>query len=216
MITTANDSARPRGTGIRNLIIVASILPLTALFILLTWAVARSGGQSGGFGVNNELGEVVLEQRLAPEFLAQSLKGDTVSLAQLQGQVVMVDFWSSWCPPCRQEAATLTQVYREYQGRDVEFIGVAIWDHPTAVRQHLQEFHVPYPNIMDDQQIAVDYGVAGLPEKFFIDRQGNQVHKFVGPMEPETLRAILEGLLGPQPGPWSKGPEISPLRGSTR
>lgn len=193
----ASHSARPRGTGKRNLIIVASILPLTALFILLSWAVARSGGNSGGFGVNNEFGEVVLEQRLAPEFVAQSLEGETVSLARLQGQVVMVDFWSSWCPPCRQEAATLTQVYREYQGRDVEFIGVAIWDHPPAVRQYLGEFDVPYPNVMDDQQIAVYYGVAGLPEKFFIDRQGNLVHKFVGPMERKTLRATLDRLLGP-------------------
>ena len=186
------------GTRKRNLIIAASIVPVVAFFALLGWALVQSGGNPGGFGVNRSFGEVAVEQQPAPEFTKSDLNGSTVSLSELRGKVVMLDFWSSWCPPCRQEAPVLAQVYREYEGRDVEFLGVAIWDDPRDVARYAKDFDLPYPNVLDEKgQIAINYGVAGIPEKFFIDARGNLMRKFVGPMEPDDLRATLNQLLTP-------------------
>ena len=180
----------------RNLILVASALPLAALFALLGWVVVGSGGNPGGFGINSRFGEVPVDQRAAWEFQVTTLGGDQVSLQGLRGKVVMLDFWSSWCPPCRAEAPGLSQVYREYRDRDVEFIGMAIWDDAGAVGDHVREFDVPYHNALDGKgEIAIDYGVAGIPEKFFIDREGKLVRSFVGPMDAGSLREVLDELL---------------------
>ncbi len=205
-ISPMSPSGSGAGTRKRNLIIIASAVPVVALFALLGWALARSGGNPGGFGINRDFGEVAVEQRLAPDFTRPALSmpsgegpaGGTVSLSGLRGKVVMLDFWSSWCPPCRQEAPGLAQVYREYDGKSVEFIGVAIWDHSQDVDRYVQEFDLPYLNVLDDRgEIAIDYGVAGIPEKYFIDARGNLVRKFVGPIGPDDLRDTLDSLLPP-------------------
>ena len=164
--TATGDTGVRGGAGKRNLILVASALPLAALFTLLGWVVVQSGGSPGGFGINSRFGEVPVDQRPAREFQVVTLEGDPVSLRGLRGKVVMLDFWSSWCPPCRTEAPALSQVYREYRDRDVEFIGMAIWDDPGSVEDHVLEFDVPYHNAMDDKgEIAIDYGVAGIPRE---------------------------------------------------
>ena len=90
----------------------------------------------------------------------------------------------------------LAEVYSEYEGKNVEFIGIAIWDNPGNVAGHVQEFDLSYPNLIDDKGlIGIDYGVAGIPEKFFIDGDGDLVRKFVGPIQADTLRAALDRLL---------------------
>ena len=189
--------AEPQAGGRkRYLLLLAAAIPVAALFSLLAWGVVRSGGTPGGFGINNSFGEVAVEPGPAPEFAADTLEGVPLVLSALRGRVVMLDFWSSWCPPCRREAPALAQVYREYLGSPVEFVGIAIWDDPGRVSTYVEEFDLPYPNVLDDRgRIAIDYGVSGIPEKFFIDPQGNLVREFVGPMEAEDLRSILDSLL---------------------
>ena len=195
--TSSREAGAPPSTRKRNLIVVASAVPLAALFALLGWVLADSGGNPGGFGVNSRFGEVPVDQRPAPDFAEESLEGHMVSVEELRGKVVMLDFWSSWCWPCRREAPTLAQVYGEYRDRDVEFVGVAIWDKPKAVADYAREFGLPYPNVLDEKgEIAIDYGIAGIPEKFFIDAQGNLTRSFVGPIDAESLREVLDGLLG--------------------
>ena len=93
----------------------------------------------------------------------------------------------------------LAQVYLEYEGRPVEFVGVDIWDEPSAAREHIDRYGVTYPNGIDANGIiSIDYGVTGLPEKFFISPEGRIVKKFVGPMSPSNLRDILNEMLGEQ------------------
>ena len=197
-LSPASPSERSAETRKRNLIIVAAAVPLAALFAILGWALSSTGGTPGGLGVNTSFGEVSIAQEQAPDFVAESLSGETVSLAGLQGKVVVVDFWASWCLPCRIEAAALAQVYREYQGRGVEFVGMAIWDNLTDVAGHVQEFDLPYPNVFDGNgKIAIEYGVAGIPEKFFIDSQGRVARKFIGPIDADNLRDTLDRLLEP-------------------
>ncbi len=177
---------------------LATALPVVALLALLGWASARSGGVPGGLLVNIKLGEVLIPVDTAPSFTSKSLEGEALTLSDLKGQVVMVNFWASWCPPCRREASALAQVYREYQGEPIEFVGVDIWDREEDARDYIDQFDVPYPNVLDSGgKIAIDYGVTGIPESYFVDATGNLKRKFVGPMNEERLRSILDEMLAP-------------------
>ena len=182
----------------RGWILLASGLPVLALFALLAWASMKSGGNPGGFGVNAEFGQVEVSADQADDFSLKLMAGGTLPLSELRGKAVMVDFWSSWCPPCRREAPVLAEVYLEYEGLPVEFVGVDIWDVPSAAQEHIDRYNVPYPNGIDaDGIIVINYGVTGLPEKFFISPEGTIVKKFVGPMSPSRLRGILNDMLDP-------------------
>ncbi|CAI7996670.1 Thiol-disulfide oxidoreductase ResA [Geodia barretti] len=109
----------------------------------------------------------------------------------------MLDFWASWCPPCREEAPALAQVYGEYRDLGVGFVGVNLWDNAGDAELFLQEQGHKYPNGIDDGgEIAISYGVRGIPEKFFIDSEGRIVRKFSGPVDAERLRQILDSMLG--------------------
>ena len=180
----------------RTMILLLSALPIAALFALLGWGVARSGGNPGGLGFIFNSVEVPIEERPAPEFVVESLSGGIVDLSALRGKVVMVDFWNTSCPPCRREAPGLARVYKEYRDKNVEFIGVAIWDREVEVSRFVQEFDVTYPNVVDKRgRIGIDYGVRGVPEKYFIDAEGTLVKKFVGPTPDETMRFALDEIL---------------------
>ena len=178
------------------MILAGTFLFLVAFFTLLGWALVRTGGAPGGLGINNVFGEVPIKEGPAPDFSLQVFGGESVRLSDLKGKVVMIDFWSSWCVPCRREAPSLAQVYREYKGERVEFIGISIWDRVDDALDYVQRFGITYPTGLDTEgKILVDYGVRGIPEKFFIDPQGNIVRKFIGPSSAGDLRDILDELL---------------------
>ena len=180
----------------RKAIFIGAGLPLVALLAILTWASAQTGGQAVSMGVNNEFGEVLVSRDRAPDFELDLLNGGRLSLADWDGKIVLVDFWASWCQPCRQEAPDLAQVYSEYLEKPVEFIGVDIWDDPVSAQQYLEQFQVPYPNGIDSAgNIAIAYGVRGIPEKFFIAPDGTIAKKFVGPIKSADLRKVLDDLL---------------------
>lgn len=180
----------------RGWLLLGSAVPLLALIGLLAWASLQPDDSPEGFVVNEDLGELDISIDRAKDFSLELFDGSTVVLSDLQGKVVMLDFWASWCAPCRLEAPTLSQVYGEYRDRGVEFIGIAIWDGAQSAEDFVDEFDVPYPAGVDsDGIITIDYGIKGIPEKIFIDADGVIRKKFVGPMDAATLRATLHSLL---------------------
>ncbi len=185
----------------RNWIIFGTAAVLIPLFALLAWAALQQRGQPAGTGINQQFGEIRVERAQAADFELQLLNGDVARLSDLRGKVVMVDFWASWCAPCRQESAALNRAYAAYADRPVEFIGVNVWDTQNAAELFLVEFGVPYPAGVDtDGVIALNYGVRGIPEKFFIDANGAIRRKYVGPMPEEVLRGALDRLLAEASG----------------
>ena len=190
-----SDGERSRWWLSSRLLVIAALVPAAVLLGLLGWAITKPVTTSSG-GSNTVFSDFDLEGREAPNFSLQGLDGGTVQLADSRGKVVMVDFWASWCPSCRQEAPHLVELYEEYRGRGVEFIGVAIWDFPDDLNTYVEQFGLIYPNALDEKgTVAIEYGVVATPEKFFIDRDGNIVRKFVGPTSPELLRQQLDELL---------------------
>ncbi len=176
----------------RLVVALAVFVPLVGLFALLAWALVESGGQPAGVAINTQFGEVEVEEGPARDFTLTLFDGESISLSELRGKVVLIDFWTSWCPPCRQEAPTLADAYRRFEGRGVEFVGVAVWDSEEQAASFVGDNNVPYPNGLDSKgTIAIDYGLTGIPEKYIVDRDGRLVRKFVGPMEPDQLEAVL-------------------------
>ena len=180
----------------RTLVMAALLVPIVGLLVLMAWALAQTGGNPGGIAINSQPGEVDVETGPAPTFLLPLLDGSVLDSEELMGKVVMVDFWSSWCPPCIEEAPVLAATYPLYADRGVEFVGVAIWDKEADVNKYVERFNATYPNGIDAQgRIAISYGVRGIPEKFFLDREGRLVRKYVGPFTAAKLESVLEEML---------------------
>ncbi len=132
----------------------------------------------------------------APDFTLPRFDGGELRLSDLRGNAVFLNFWASWCPPCRAEARTLEAAWQKYRDQDVVFVGVNIQDEEPAARAFLEEFGITYPNVVDrGHRVAIDYGIWGIPETFFIDREGRITYKHVGALGWETITAKLDEAL---------------------
>src|SRR5918999_638400 len=117
----------------------------------------------------------------ATSFSIELFNGGKIRLEDLRGKAIFLNFWASWCPPCRAEARDLEAAWQKLKDKNVIFIGVALPDTDPASLELLKEFNVTYPNGKDESgRIAIDYGVWGIPESFFIDPQGRITYKHVG------------------------------------
>lgn len=123
--------------------------------------------------------------------------GERVRFADLKGKVVVVNFWASWCLPCRDEHAGLTEVATRYADKDVQFVGILYNDVTANALRWIQEMGgQSYPALLDPgTRTAIDFGVYGVPETFFIGRDGTVASKYTGPIPPGVLAARIDSLL---------------------
>ena len=138
--------------------------------------------------------------RPAPAFDLVSIDGRRVRVGGRPGKPMVINFWASWCTECRKEHPDLMRAHERWKER-VDFVGVVFRDSPDNIRDFLTEFgETPertYPNVMDTgARAAIDYGVYGVPETFFVDRRGRVSFKRIGRSSPELLRAQLRRIAG--------------------
>jgi peroxiredoxin len=133
----------------------------------------------------------------APDFTLDKLDGETVSLADLRGQVVLVNFWATWCPPCRAEMPAIQQMYERYRDQGFTVLAVDMQETDAQVAAFVDEMGLTFPILMDrDGSVSARYQVKALPSTFFIDREGIiQNVTLGGPMAPAFIESQVTGLL---------------------
>lgn len=126
----------------------------------------------------------------APPFTFTTFEGETISLDDLRGQGVVLNFWASWCDPCRDEAALLEATWQREKDNGIVFIGLDYLDQEPAAKAYLAEFGITYPNGPDLRSDAARrYGIKGVPETFFIDPEGMITEIVIGPIVSDSQMA---------------------------
>ena len=132
----------------------------------------------------------------APDFTLPTFAGEEITLSELRGQVVVINFWASWCPPCREEAAYLEATWREYQDRGVVFLGIDYVDTEREALAYIAEFDITYPNGPDiGTRISQAYRIRGVPETYYVGKDGSLRGVKIGPLLPPELNKKIEELL---------------------
>ena len=118
---------------------------------------------------------------LAPEFSLKTLTGEEFSLAKNKGKTLLIDFWATWCAPCRESIPHLVHLHKSYRGQGFEVVGLSMdKGDPKTVEQFVRSLDIPYPIAIAPDEIARAYGVNGLPTTILIDKEGKIREKIVG------------------------------------
>ena len=147
-------------------------------------------------GLGEAVPQGVEEGSQARDFSLHNLAGEKVSLSDYKGKVVLINFWATWCPPCRAEIPDLEAAYREHQDDDFVVLGVSIEDPPETVQAFVAEYGVTYPVLLDSEgEMVRVYRAAGLPTSVFVDPQGVIRIRHVGYLSEAQLKQYLQSLL---------------------
>lgn len=146
------------------------------------------------YGILNPASKRVGEG-VAPDFQITTYSGETIRLSQYRGMPVVINFWASWCFPCRDEQPVLEAAWQRHKG-EVMFLGLDYLDQEPNALEYLAEFNVTYPNGPDlGSRVYTTYHVQGVPETFFIDAEGNVQGFHVGPLTAQQLEQRIQTLL---------------------
>ena len=169
--------------------VIAAIAVIIAGFLaLLALGLVNREPATGRSGITRV-------EKPAMDFTLPLFGGGEFALREHRGQPVVINFWASWCPPCRQEAHGLERAWRSRAGEGVVFVGVDIQDSEGDARAYIQEFGITYPNGPDtDGKIAVDYGVIGIPVTFLVNKEGTVEQRWVGALDETQLAAWIDEL----------------------
>ena len=136
------------------------------------------------------------EGRTAPDFALSLFDGEEIFLREMRGRVVVVNFWGSWCVPCRQEASALERVWQDYRDEGVSFVGVNVKDATPKALAFIEEFGITYPNGPDTYgRISSSFRVLKVPETFVVAPDGRLVGRFVGAVSEADLTESLNDAL---------------------
>lgn len=175
-------SQRRRGAWLRwSLVIVA----VTAIGV---WALVAGSR----LGEDPTQVDSPLLGKAAPSFDLPLLDGGSITSADLQGQPYVVNFWASWCVPCREEAPILQSFHERWSDRGVVMLGVVYQDTVSKAKDFRDEFGLTFPQASDPGGIAaLDFGVFGIPETYVVDERGIVMAKLIGAVRPNTLDDVL-------------------------
>lgn len=165
-------------------------LALIAVVAGLCFMVRNHGGTPSARGTS------IGKESLAPDFSLPDLTGQKLDLSSYRGKVVLLDFWATWCDPCREEIPHFVELQNKYSDRGLQIIGVSMDDGPEPVREFYQRFKMNYPVVMGNAQTGELYGgVLGLPIAFLIGRDGRISAKHIGATDISVFEKEIVNLL---------------------
>lgn len=134
----------------------------------------------------------------APLFTLPDLAGKSVSLSSFKGRVVLVDFWATWCPPCRESIPAIKKLHTEYAPKGLEVLGISVDENPAAVGPFVKKNEIPYTILLGgESDVSERYSVRGIPAIYLVDQSGNVVRHWVGydPSFQKEWRETIDQLL---------------------
>jgi peroxiredoxin len=177
--------------------IMGSLTLMTAgLFLFTQISCSQSDGQVS----NAPPPKKIIDQtnlKEAPDFTLTDLSGQPVTLSEHRGKVVLLDFWATWCPPCRKEIPHFVELYDQYRDQGLEIIGISLDQAGVeTVQKFAEEYQINYPVVMGHAEVAGSYGgIRGIPTTFAISREGKIVETYVGYRDREVFESIIKSLL---------------------
>ena len=185
---TPGETPTKKGFGLFAIIALVLVIGLLALL---------------GWGLVNTTRTRPIAGNPSPDFQVQYYDGyewqgrDASSLADFKGQVVVLNFWASWCVECRIEADLLQQASQAYENQGVVFLGVAYVDVEPKSREYLTDYNITYPNAPDLRSlVSKAFEITGVPETFIIDQTGEIAYVHIGPIDAPTLYGEINQLVG--------------------
>ena len=156
-------------------------------------STSTAQGESGSSGPSSS-------KPAAPDFTVQDANGKEVSFSEFKGKPVVVNFWASWCPPCKAEMPDYEKMYQEYSKKGVSFVMINMTDGSretvATAQKFLQESRYTFPVYFDVKQSAAGvYGVSAIPDSVFIDKSGTVVNAYAGMIDANTMKSNLEAIL---------------------
>ena len=187
--------------------VAATVLAGAALAVVLLtgWASGRNSGVTDVAGSTSAVLYPAGQRPMAPDFTAATLTGSRLSFSSYRGRVVVVNFWGSWCGPCREEAPTLAVTARQYRPAGVSFLGVDVRDTTASALAFARDFGITYPSVSDKGSvITLDFTsvvpVAGTPTTLVVDRTGHIAGAVFGTATYQELTDILAQVTGKAAG----------------
>lgn len=173
------------------------ILMVASLATAILWTIASRVPSAVGAPLSASPNP--REGFFAPDFALETLQGEQVRLSDLRGKIIVINFWTTWCPPCRAETPALETSYESYEDSGVIILGVNLTDQDSLkdIESFVQEFGLTYPILLDrDGSVGLMYQLSGLPTTFFINREGIIRTVVVGgPMSETFIRSKIEAIL---------------------
>lgn len=162
---------------------------VVAVFVVMAWAWHTGTRQSGGIAPASE-------RRVMPELAMRQIDGGTWRMSEHRGQVVLVNYWATWCGPCWEETPGLIRLSQELGSKGLAVVGVAIDEGgDEKVRKFAGEFRVPYPVVRPEKMSQMEYGLAGVPTTILVDRDGRVAKTYVGAVREADFKTDVETLL---------------------
>ena len=159
------------------------------LRLALLACVVGCGHPPGGSGDGS--------QRTAPEFALKDLQGKLVRLTDSAGKIRLVDFWATWCAPCREAIPDLKALHETYKDKGLTVLAISVDEPSQIVEPFVRKMEIPYTTLLGDEKVADAFGgIVGLPTTFLIDRDGKIVDTFVGGTPKEVFESKIRALLG--------------------
>lgn len=188
--STTQPTGRHHPIGLILLLNVALAATLVSGLYLLRWYLDR-----GETSLPEPAGQAIRTGAPAPDFTLPGLGGGDVRLSDYRGQVVLVNFWATWCGPCRAEMPEIEHVYRAYQDAGFVAVGVNQLESESDVRAFVDKYQLTWVFALDqDGAVSQRWSVLGIPQSYLIDREGKIVKSWLGPLSRQELEQELQRL----------------------